>query len=50
MIPKKVLLSLRVPPRMLAALKAIAEAQERPVSEIVRDALQQYIDQQHNRQ
>lgn len=43
-IPDKIPLALRVTPKMLAALRAEAEEQQRPVSEVIREAIQDYLE------
>ena len=41
--PPKEPFALRLPPKMLDALRRVADAQERPVSEVVREAVQEYL-------
>ena len=43
-IPDKIPLAVRVPPKMLAALKEESVEQQRPVSELIREAIQAYLD------
>lgn len=43
-IPDKIPLAVRVTPKMLAALRAEAEAQQRPMSELIREAIQVYLE------
>lgn len=43
MIPVKAPFAVRLPPKLLAALRREADLQERPMSELIREAVQEYL-------
>lgn len=48
MIPAKAPFTVRLPPKLLAALRREADLQERPASELVREAVQEYLRKRGN--